>query len=54
MVERANTDFEQGFNDRQIHYSAGKTLGGRYDLLPRIMGLALGIDVFFVAPLSMI
>ena len=24
-----NTNFTQGLNDRQIHYTAGKTLGGR-------------------------
>ena len=24
-----STNFTKGFNDRQIHYTAGKTLGGR-------------------------
>lgn len=27
--QKSNTKFTQGFNDRQIHYTAGKTLGGR-------------------------
>lgn len=28
-TQKFNTNFMQGLNDRQIHYTAGKTLGGR-------------------------